>query len=96
MAAYKGCELEPIRRFIEGIQKDIDPVTQAVVEEYSNGFVEGTNNKLKVIKRIGYGRCKLPLLKCKIVLAAFWAIDTQFCGRTQLHWRGQILQDNAL
>ena len=72
IATYKGCELEPIRKFTEGIQKDIDSVTNAVVEEYSNGYVEGTNNKLKVIKRIGYGRSKLPLLKSKIILPAFF------------------------
>jgi len=70
---YKGCELEPIKKFIEGIQRDMVPVTNAVVEDYSNGFVEGTNNKLKAIKRVGYGRCKLPLLKSKILLPAlFW------------------------
>jgi hypothetical protein len=72
IAAYKDCELEPIKKFTEGIQKDIEPVTNAVVEDYSNGFVEGTNNKLKAIKRVGYGRCKLPLLKSKIVLPAFF------------------------
>ena len=48
---YKNCELEPIKKYAESIQKDIAPVTNAVVEKYSNGFVEGTNNKLKVIKR---------------------------------------------
>ena len=72
IAAYKNCELESIKRFTEGIEKDITPVTNAVVEEYSNGFVEGTNNKLKLIKRVGYGRCKLPLLKSKIILPAFF------------------------
>ena len=72
IATYKDCELEPIKRNAESMQKDIDPVTNAVVEEYSNGFVEGTNNKLKVIKRVGYGRCKLPLLKSKVVLAGFF------------------------
>ena len=73
IATYKDSTLEPIKRFTENIEKDIDPVTNAVVEKYSNGFVEGTNNKLKMIKRLGYGRCKLPLLKSKIVLPAlFW------------------------
>ena len=69
---YKTCKLEAIKKNAESMEKDIDPVTNAVVEEYSNGFVEGTNNKLKVIKRVGYGRCKLPLLKSKIVLPSFF------------------------
>ena len=72
ITSYKDCELVSIKSFIKSIQKDIDPITNAVVEKYSNGFVEGTNNKLKAIKRVGYGRCKLPLLKSKIVLPAFF------------------------
>ena len=72
IATYKDCELDPIKRFIKGLQKDIDPVTNAVVEEYSNGFVEGTCNKLKIIKRVAYGRCKLPLLRSKMLLLAFF------------------------
>ena len=72
IAAYKDCTLGSIKKFIGSIQKDIIPVTNAVVEEYSNGFVEGTNNKLKVIKRVSYGRCKLPLLKSKVVLPSFF------------------------
>jgi len=72
ITSYKDSEYKSIKSFIKSIQKDIEPVTNAVVEEYSNGFVEGTNNKLKAIKRVGYGRCKLPLLKSKIVLPAFF------------------------
>jgi predicted transcriptional regulator len=72
MLAYKESGMEPIKKYVESIQKDITPITNAVVEEYSNGFVEGTNNKLKVIKRVSYGRCKLPLLRAKIVLPGFF------------------------
>jgi predicted transcriptional regulator len=72
IATYMNCGLEPIKKNAKSLQKDIDSVTNAVVEEYSNGFVEGTNNKLKVIKRVAYGRCKLPLLRSKIVLPAFF------------------------
>ena len=72
LLAYKDCELVPIKKYAESLQKDIASVTNAVVEEYSNGFVEGTNNKLKLIKRVAYGRCKLPLLRAKIVLPAFF------------------------
>jgi hypothetical protein len=72
IAMYKDCELEPIKKFVEGLEKDIVSVGNAVVEEYSNGFIEGNINKLKVIKRVGYGRCKLPLLRAKIVLPGFF------------------------
>jgi len=69
---YKNCELEQIKNNAKSIEKDIEPITNAVVEEYSNGFVEGTNNKLKLIKRIAYGRCKIPLLKAKVLLPNFF------------------------
>ena len=72
VTAYKDFTFKPIKQFVDGLQKDIGPVTNAVIEQYSNGFVEGTNNKLKVIKRLSYGRCKLPLLKAKVVLPAFF------------------------
>jgi len=72
ITTYKGCELAPIKQFTQGLQKDIEPVTNAVVEKYSNGFVEGNNNKLKLIKRLSYGRCKLPLLRAKVVLPGFF------------------------
>ena len=74
IATYKNCELEPLKKNAESMQKDLIPIINAVVEEYSNGFVEGTNNKLKVIKRVAYGRCKLPLLKSKIVLSGFFCL----------------------
>lgn len=51
--------------------KDIEPISNTVVKEYNNGFVEGTNNKLKMIKRQSYGRSKLELLKVKIILQSF-------------------------
>jgi transposase len=50
--------------------KDIDAGRNAVILPYSNGFVEGTNSKLKMIKSTMYGRAKLPLLRCKIILSA--------------------------
>lgn len=34
----------------------------------ANGFVEGTNNKLKMVKRTMYGRCNFPLLRTKMML----------------------------
>lgn len=36
--------------------------------QYNNGLVEGSVNKLKVIKRIMYGRNSFELLKAKVLL----------------------------
>ena len=55
--------------FCESIKKDIAPVKNAISLEISSGFVEGNNNKFKLIKRIVYGRSKLVNLSKKCFLA---------------------------
>lgn len=67
----KDSAYSQIRSFIKSVLKDIEPISNAVVKEYNNGFVEGTNNKLKMIKRQSYGRSKLELLRAKIILQSF-------------------------
>lgn len=57
-----------LKGFIEGIEKDIAPIKNAISLPYSSGFVEGNNNKFKLIKRILYGRSNLVNLfrKCYV------------------------------
>lgn len=57
-----------IEAFCNGIKKDITPVKNAISFSVSSGFVEGNNNKFKVLKRIVYGRSGLVNLekKCKL------------------------------
>ena len=45
----------------------IDAVKNAIIYDYNNGLAEGSVNKLKVIKRIMYGRCSFALLRSKIL-----------------------------
>ena len=56
----------PISSFINGLKKDILPAKNAISFSESSGFVEGNNNKFKLIKRILYGRANLVNLfrKC--------------------------------
>ena len=58
-----------ISAFIDGIKSDIVSVKNAISYQESNGFVEGNNNKFKLIKRILYGRANLDTLfkKCYLV-----------------------------
>ncbi|MEG0933865.1 MAG: transposase [Lachnospiraceae bacterium] len=37
-------------------EKDLDAVENSVASSLSNGFVEGTNSKLKMVKRTMYGK----------------------------------------
>jgi hypothetical protein len=64
---YLNCSIDSIKSFANGLKLDIDAVKNSVVSDLSNGFVEGNNNKIKVIKRVMYGRAKLKLLTAKIL-----------------------------
>jgi transposase len=57
-----------LNSFVEGVKMDIDAVMNAIEYDYSNGLAEGTINKIKVIKRIMFGRCHFQLLKNKCVM----------------------------
>lgn len=64
----KKYEDSEIKSFCNGIKKDIAPVKNAISYDVSSGFVEGNNNKFKLLKRIVYGRSGLVNLakKCKL------------------------------
>lgn len=54
-------------RFANGLEMDIEAVKNTVTRDLSNGFVEGTNNKIKMITRTMYGRCNPLFLKAKLM-----------------------------
>lgn len=64
---YKNSEIKEFSTFASGLEKDIDAVENAVASDLSNGFVEGTNSKVKMIKHTMYGRCGLKLLSAKLM-----------------------------
>lgn len=64
-------DIPELNSFVNGISRDIDAVKNAIVYKYSNGLAEGTVNKIKVIKRIMYGRCGFDMLKRKVLYANF-------------------------
>ena len=66
---HSSCSIPSIQSFVNGLKIDIAAVKGSVVSESSNGFVEGQNNKVKLIKRSMYGRAGLKLLRAKILLA---------------------------
>lgn len=64
---YKASQYKGLSRFATGLEKDIEAVENAVASALSNGFVEGTNSKLKMIKRTMYGRGSRKLLAAKMM-----------------------------
>ena len=64
---YKHSVIKELASFANGLKKDLDAVENAVASELSNGFVEGTNSKVKMVKRTMYGRCGKKLLSAKLM-----------------------------
>lgn len=58
--------------YINGLKADIDAVKNAIRYEYNNGLAEGSVNKIKLAKRIMYGRNRFELLKAKILLNEYY------------------------
>ena len=61
--------------FCNGIKKDITAVKNAISSEINSGFVEGNNNKFKLIKRIVYGKQKICNLFKRSYLAFTSTLD---------------------
>ena len=64
-----------INSFCNGLKKDIASVKNAISNEINSGFVEGNNNKFKLIKRIVYGKQKLVNLFKKSYLFFLATLD---------------------
>lgn len=46
--------IKPLANFVTGWENDLEAVENAVSSPLSNGFVERTNSKLKMVKRTMY------------------------------------------
>ena len=57
-----------INSFLNGISRDIEAVKNAIIYDYNNGLAEGSINKIKLYKRIMFGRCSFALLRHKTLL----------------------------
>lgn len=59
---YQTSSIKKVNIFIKGLYKDLEAVEQAVSSPLSNGYVEGNNSRLKMVKRVMYGRAGLESL----------------------------------
>ena len=65
-AWLQACRASPsveVQNFVDVLQRDYAAVQAALTLPWSNGPVEGHINRLKLIKRSGYGRMHLDLLR---------------------------------
>jgi transposase len=56
-----------MQRFARTVRRDLDPVTNALTEGWSNGQTEGQINRLKTLKRAMYGRAGAELLRARML-----------------------------
>jgi transposase len=66
---YKNDKYGKLASFAKGLEKDIEAVKNTLLyPDISNGVVEGINNDIKSVKRVGGGKAKVDLLAAKMVI----------------------------
>lgn len=81
MRDKRGAELEnwlvraeatpfaPLHSLARGLRQDFAAVTAGLTMEWNSGRVEGNVNRIKMLKRTGYGRAEFDLLRLRILHA---------------------------
>jgi len=67
LRAAARSELKEFVGFARGLNEDYEAVRNALSYEWSNGQLEGQVNRLKLIKRMMYGRAKFDLLRARVL-----------------------------
>lgn len=67
LTSAKQYDISELQTFLTGLSRDIKAVKNGIALIYNNGLAEGSVNKIKVIKRIMYGRNSFDLLKSKVL-----------------------------
>ncbi len=69
-AKVRSSGLPELIRFVDVLADDEAAVANACTEAWSNGMVEGFNQKVKLIKRSSYGQAGFPLLQRRVLLSS--------------------------
>jgi transposase len=70
MAETMHSSIDELARFARGLQEDLAAVTAGLTLQWSNGATEGHVQRLKLVKRQGYGRAGFALLRQRVLHAA--------------------------
>ena len=77
---YQNDSIEAISVFASGLKKDYEAIKNSLLyPEISNGPMEGTNNKIKMLRRRGYGRAGLELINALAVLPWYYKDMDEKC-----------------
>lgn len=69
LSSVKASQIRELQSFVTGCERDKAAVVAGLTLPQNNGLVEGKVNKLKLIKRMGYGRAEFPLLRQRVLHA---------------------------
>jgi transposase len=69
LAKCTASQIREFQSFVQGVERDKAAVVAGLTLSQNNGLVEGKVNKLKLIKRMGYGRAGFPLLRQRVLHA---------------------------
>jgi transposase len=70
IARVEADQLPDLHSFTGGLKRDHDAVVNGLTLPYSSGAVEGTVNRIKMLKRQMYGRASFDLLRKRVLLPA--------------------------
>jgi transposase len=65
----KVSQIPELQSFVLGVERDKAAIVAGLTLPQNNSLVEGKVNKLKLIKRMGYGRAEFPLLRQRVLHA---------------------------
>ena len=65
----RASQIREFQSFVLGLERDKAAVVAGLTLPQNNGLVEGKVNKLKLIKRMGYGRAGFALLRQRVLHA---------------------------
>src|SRR5262249_10507152 len=68
--AAAGSGIEGLARFARKLRADLAAVQAGLTLRHSNGQTEGQGGRPKLVKRQGYGRAKVDLLRKRVLRAA--------------------------
>lgn len=69
LAKVTASQIRELQSFVLGVERDKAAVIAGLTLSQNNGLVEGKVNKLKLIKRMMYGRAGFPLLRQRVLHA---------------------------
>lgn len=69
------CHNAKLSNFAQYVRRDKEAIANTYLKKYSNGFMEGTVNKIKAIKRSMFNRAGIELLRAKAIYGGYHPLN---------------------